>query len=134
VNGNAGCDFHTNELEIEFLNHKFYPMNISIKPRLATDAKKVFYSLEWGRIKGQRVATGIFTYVKPANQIEKNHNKEAREILKRKRSQLILERQTIHSGYIPERGARIGIKDGRRRLRELLFEPGSGGPDQPGIG
>lgn len=77
-------------------------MNINIKGRPSGDASKVHYSLEWGRKKGQRKATGIFTYAKPKTQVEKNHNKEALAILETKRSQLILERQTINSGYIPQ--------------------------------
>jgi integrase/recombinase XerD len=77
-------------------------MDIVIRSRPAKDGKKIFYSLEWGRKGGQRMATGIFTYAKPANQIEKTHNKEAKAILEMKRSQLVIERQTINSGYIPQ--------------------------------
>ena len=77
-------------------------MNINIKKRLSKDDKKVFYSLEWGREKGQRIATGIFTFAKPSNQIEKNHNKEALAILEAKRSQLVLDRQATSSGIIPQ--------------------------------
>jgi hypothetical protein len=77
-------------------------VEIIIKGRPSTDGKKIRYSLEWGRNSGQRISTGIFTYVKPANQIEKTHNKEAKAILETKRSQLVIERQTINSGYIPQ--------------------------------
>jgi hypothetical protein len=59
---------------IGILSLKFYPMNIIIKGRPSVDAVKIRYSLEWGRKKGQRTATGIFTYAKPKTQVEKNHN------------------------------------------------------------
>jgi integrase len=77
-------------------------MDIIIKGRPSTDGKKIRHHLEWGRHKGQRHATKIFTYAKPANKLEKNHNKEAMQILEAKRSQLILEKQAISSGYIPQ--------------------------------
>jgi integrase len=38
---------------------------------------KIFYTLSWGCKAGQRAATGIFTYVNPKSQLQKNHNKEA---------------------------------------------------------
>ncbi|MDP4149789.1 MAG: hypothetical protein Q8927_10850 [Bacteroidota bacterium] len=66
-------------------------MNINIVARPAKDAKKSFYTLEWGRGRGQRMATGIFTFAKPANKVEKTHNKEAMTILEAKKSQLIIE-------------------------------------------
>jgi integrase/recombinase XerD len=77
-------------------------MDIIIKRCPSIDAKKIRYSLEWGRMKGQRVSTKIFTYAKPGSQAERNHNKEALLILERKRAQLIIERQSISSGYIPQ--------------------------------
>ncbi len=48
------------------------------------------------------MSTGIFTYTKPKDQIQKNHNKEALMILETKRSQMILDGQAISSGYIPQ--------------------------------
>lgn len=62
--------------------------------------KFIFYH-DFGRGKGQRPSTGIFIYARPKNQTEKNHNKEALTILEMKKSQLILDRQAIGSGYIP---------------------------------
>ncbi len=44
-----------------------------------------------GKIGGKRKSTGIFTWVKPKNQVEKNHNKESLVILESKRSQLVLD-------------------------------------------
>ncbi len=65
-------------------------MNITITPRL-THNKKNFYTLEWGKKASQRIATGIFSYVNPENQIQEQHNKEALDILEIKKSKLILE-------------------------------------------
>lgn len=64
---------------------------------------KIYYYYDLGgRGKGQRPATGIFTYKDPKNQIEKNHNKEALAILETKKSQFIIESQAIGSPYIPQ--------------------------------
>lgn len=75
-------------------------MNFSQIPNRKGD--KIYYYHEFGRGKGQRPATGIFTYTKPKNQIQKNHNKEALLILETKKSQLIIESQATGSVYIPQ--------------------------------
>ncbi len=72
---------------------------------------KVWYYLEWGRLTGQRRATGIFTWAKPKKQIEKNHNKEALAILEAKKSQIILDSQAINSGYIPQHKIKTNFLD-----------------------
>ena len=77
-------------------------MNINITQRLSRNKQKVYYSLDWGRSGGQRMSTGVFTYLKPKDQIQRNHNKEALIILESKRSQMVLDRQAINSGYIPQ--------------------------------
>lgn len=63
---------------------------------------KIYYYYNLGRGKGQRPSTGIFTYVKPKDQIEKNHNKEVLSILKTKDSQKIIESQAVGTPYIPK--------------------------------
>ncbi len=75
-------------------------MNITITPRL-THNKKNFYTIEWGKKAGQRIATGIFSYVNPENQIQEQHNKEALDILEIKKSKLILEWQAVGTGSQP---------------------------------
>jgi integrase len=77
-------------------------MNTTIIKRLSKDKKKEYYTLQWGRKANERKATGAFTYVRPANLLQKNHNKEALAILEMKRSQMILDAQSIGSGYIPQ--------------------------------
>jgi len=74
---------------------------MNIVERLSNDSTKIYYTLEWGRGPGERAATGIFTYVRPVNQIQKNHNKEALILLETKKSQLLLETQATGSGFIP---------------------------------
>jgi integrase/recombinase XerD len=77
-------------------------MNINIIKRLSKDRKKEYYSFEWGRNASQRKATGLFTYVRPANLLQKNHNKEAIAILETKKAQMILDDQAVGTGYIPQ--------------------------------
>ena len=84
------------------MNWGFAHMNINVIKRISADKQKVFYVLEWGRNAGQRVSTGIFTYAKPIDLVQRNHNKEAHLILENKQSQMILDRQAINSGYIPQ--------------------------------
>ena len=86
-------------------------MNTIITKRSSTDKTKVWYSLEWGRNSNQRKATGIFTYVSPKDQLQKNHNKEALAILENKRSQMILDSQAITSGYIPKHKIKSNFLD-----------------------
>ncbi|HTN05149.1 site-specific integrase [Agriterribacter sp.] len=72
-----------------------------IEERLSANGKKIYYRFIWGRGSSDKMSAGIFTYAKPKSQIEKNHNKESLTILELKRSQLVLDRQSIGTGYIP---------------------------------
>ncbi|TCZ68340.1 site-specific integrase [Flaviaesturariibacter aridisoli] len=74
-------------------------MNIIKRPN-ATGDKITFY-YDFGRGKGQRPSTGIWIYASPKDQIQKNHNKEALALLEVKRSQLVIESQSIGSAFIP---------------------------------
>jgi hypothetical protein len=60
----------------------------------------IFY-YDFGRAAGQRPSTGIFIYIRPKDQTEKNHNKEALALLETKKSQVIIEKQAIGTSYIP---------------------------------
>jgi hypothetical protein len=77
-------------------------MSVSISQKKSRNNKKIWYYLEWGKEQGQRTAIAIFTYVKPLDQLQKNHNKESLAILEMKKSQMILDQQAIASGYIPK--------------------------------
>lgn len=86
-------------------------MNINISTKLSRDNTKVWYYLEWGKSAGQRRATGIFTYVRPKSQTEKNYNKEALAILEIKKSQLILDNNAINTGYLPQHKIKANFLD-----------------------
>lgn len=79
-----------------------FKMNVVVKQRMSGAKDRIYYSFEWGRSAGQRKATGIYTYTKPKDQLEKNHNKEALAILNTKKSQMILEGQSINTDHIPQ--------------------------------
>src|SRR5579883_1840711 len=74
---------------------------MNIVKRKNAQGDKAYFSLEYGRGRGQRHATGIFIYTQPKNQTEKNHNKEALLLIETKRSELLLEQQAIGTGFIP---------------------------------
>ncbi|HTR29923.1 MAG TPA: site-specific integrase [Puia sp.] len=76
-------------------------MDVSITPRPTRNGQKIYYTLEWGKGPGERSATGIYTYVKPKDQLQRNYNKEALATLETKRAQLVLERQAIGTGIMP---------------------------------
>jgi integrase/recombinase XerD len=76
-----------------------HPKQITILKRVSQNKKLYNYSFEWGKEKGERIATGIFTYKRPSNDIQKHHNKEALAILEAKRAQLVLNHQAADSGY-----------------------------------
>lgn len=63
---------------------------------------KYLYYFDYGRGPGQRPTTGIFTYAKPKDEVQKAHNKEALTLLETKKSQIIIERQAVGSAYIPK--------------------------------
>ncbi|HZK63257.1 MAG TPA: hypothetical protein VFC34_03875, partial [Puia sp.] len=75
------------------------PVQITIFKRISQNKKIYYYSFEWGKEKGERIATGVFTYKRPTNDIQRHHNSEALAILEAKRSQLILNHQASNSGY-----------------------------------
>ena len=86
-------------------------MSIIASTKISRDKSKVWYYLEWGKKAGQRKSTGIFIYSKPKDNIQKNFNKEALAILETKKSQLILERQAISSGHIPQHKIKSNFLD-----------------------
>lgn len=83
----------------ELINH---PDEYNSQTTVFGAKDRINYSLEWGRSVGQRKATRIYTYTKPKDQLEKNHNKEALAILNTKKYQMILEGQSINTGHIPQ--------------------------------
>ncbi len=63
---------------------------------------KVFYTLEWGRRGGDRFSTGLYTYEKPRDSVQREHNKEVMALIEMKQSQMILELQSAPVGHIPK--------------------------------
>jgi hypothetical protein len=76
-------------------------MSIEITGKVSRNGQKKWYTYEWGKSPGDRKAAGIFTYTKPKDQIQKNHNKEALALLETKKSQMIIDQQSIGTPYIP---------------------------------
>jgi hypothetical protein len=74
---------------------------MNIVKRKNSKGDKAYFTIEYGRGNGERQATGIFIYTHPKSQVEKNHNKEALTLIATRKSELLLERQAIGSGFIP---------------------------------
>ncbi len=74
---------------------------MNIGERLSKKGDKVYYFYDYGRGKDGRHATGLFSYVKPKNVVEKQHNMETKALLEVKRGQAVLDQQSIGTGYIP---------------------------------
>lgn len=74
---------------------------MNILKSLNKKGDKYFFYYDYGRGPGQRPSTGIFIYARPKSQVEKNHNKEALALLETKKSQRIIEQQSIGSVFIP---------------------------------
>jgi len=74
---------------------------MNIVERLSNDKSKIYYTIEWGRGPGERASTGIYTFVKPTNLVQKHHNKDSLLLLEKKKSELTLEKQAIGSGFVP---------------------------------
>jgi integrase len=85
---------------------------------------KAYFSIEYGRGRGTRMATGIFIYTRPKNQVEKNHNKEALILVDTRKSELQLERQAIGSGYIPAHKFKGNFLDYYREFVEANVRKG----------
>ena len=74
---------------------------MTIVKRINSKGDKAYFYIDHGRGAGKRPATGIFIYTRPKNQVEKNHNKEALILVETKKSELLLEMQSIGTGFIP---------------------------------
>ena len=101
---------------------------MNIAKRKNSKGDKAYFTIEYGRGNGQRVATGIFIYTHPKSQVEKNHNKQALILVDTKKSELQLEQQAIGSGFIPSHKFKGNflefyeqfVKDNRRRAKRHL--------------
>ncbi len=84
---------------------------ISVTTKASRKRDKTWYYLEWDKGADQRRAAGIFTYLSPKSQTQKNHNMEARSLLEVKKSQLTIEFQSIGTAYIPSHKFRLNFLD-----------------------
>lgn len=100
-------------------------MSIQISQKKTRDGKKIWYTFEWGKGSEQRKAAGVFSYVKPKDQIQKNHNKEVFALLETKRSQLILESQSLGSLYVPKHRFKENFLDYYSEFVENNKRPGN---------
>lgn len=86
-------------------------MGITIATKISRNGLKKWYYFEWGKAADQRKAAGMFTWVKPKSQTEKNFNKETLSLLDHKLAQLILEKQAVGTGYIPSHKFKANFLD-----------------------
>lgn len=84
---------------------------MNIGERLSKKGDKVYYYYDYGRGKDGRHATGLFSYVKPKNAIEKQHNLETKALLEVKKGQAVLDRQAVGTGYIPQHKFKANFLD-----------------------
>lgn len=82
-------------------------MEIKLSKRASRNGKKIYYTLEWGKGPGDRRATGIFTYAKPQNTIEKLHNKEALVVLLSPVDEMLTKIYAFASAIIYSKGLRV---------------------------
>lgn len=78
-------------------------MDIHITPRIVRDGSKTYYTLEWGKKAGQRLATGIFTYTKPINRIQEEYNKEAYRQVEIQKAKMLLDWQSFGINLLTKR-------------------------------
>ena len=81
---------------------------------LSRDKTKKFWYFEYGRGKGQRIASNRFTYVSPKTLIEKKHNKDIEALLKTEQAQRYLD---LISGNGPRINAYWRIQTSSTSLR-----------------
>ncbi len=84
---------------------------MNIVKRKNSKGDKSYFSIEYGRNAGERMATGIFIYTRPKDQLEKNHNKEALILVETKKSELLLEQQAIGTSFIPSHKFKANFLD-----------------------
>jgi hypothetical protein len=71
-----------------------------IEPRKAANGL-IRYRVVTGRIGGQKINTGCFTYAKPKDRLQKIHNEDTKRILETKLAQMILQKEASGTGIVP---------------------------------
>jgi len=99
-------------------------MSVNISQKRSLNHEKIWYI--WSGVKHRStIATGIFTYAKPLNQLQRNHNKETLIIIETKTSQMILEGQAINSGYILQHKVKHNFLDYYAKFVKLNARKGN---------
>lgn len=86
-------------------------MDINITPRSTRDKRKIYYTLEWGKKAGERIATGIFIYTSPANDLQQLHNTEALRSLEIRRAQMLLDWMAVGTRTLPSHRYQLNFLD-----------------------
>jgi hypothetical protein len=105
--------------------HKSTKMSIEISGKVTRNGQKIWYTYEWGKGPGERKASGVFTYKKPKDQIQKNHNKEALALLETKKSQMVIDQQSIGTPFIPTHRFKENFLDYYSNFVEENKRPGN---------
>jgi integrase len=105
--------------------HKSTKMSIEISGKVTRNGQKIWYTYEWGKGSCERKAAGIFTYKKPKDQIQKNHNKEALALLETKKSQMVIDQQSIGTPFIPTHRFKENFLDYYANFVEENKRPGN---------
>jgi hypothetical protein len=100
-------------------------MSIEISTKVSRNGQKKWYYYEWGKGPGERKAAGIFTFKKPKDQIQKNHNKEALALLETKKSQMVIDQQSIGTPFIPTHRFKENFLDYYANFVEENKRPGN---------
>jgi hypothetical protein len=86
-------------------------MSIEITGKVTRNGEKIWYTYEWGKGPGERKAAGVFTYTKPKGQIQKEHNQQALALLETKKSQMVIDQQSIGTPFIPHHRFKTNFLD-----------------------
>lgn len=73
-------------------------MNVIISTKRSRDNQKTWYYIEWGKAKGQRNATGIYTWCNPKDKLQRSFNQAQLQIVEHKRSVKLVELNRAEAG------------------------------------
>ena len=86
-------------------------MDVKLTFKISKDGRKKYWYLEYGKAIGERSATGIYSWARPKNEIERSFNKEAMAILETKRADMVLDLQAVGSSHIVTRKLKANFLD-----------------------
>lgn len=92
---------------------------------LSRDKTKKYWYFEYGRGKGQRIASNLFTYTSPKTVIEKKHNKNIEALLKTEQAQRYLNLLSGEGPHKVNRGLKLNFLDFYKEWVEKNSRPGN---------